>query len=90
MRARWSTPPGTLPSKLGGSTWPSPVIDEVGLLEALGQMHDAGHEVEARLDAGAQGDEPAGQPSGRTGAGDGGDVDGGEGAVAAATSSSRR
>ena len=38
---------------------------EVGPLQAAGQADQPGHEVEARLDPGPEGDQPAGQPPGR-------------------------
>ena len=38
---------------------------EVGARQTAGQADQAGHEVEAGLDAGAERDEPAGEAAGR-------------------------
>ncbi len=63
-RARSSTPPGTLPWKEGGSRWPSPVTTRSARSDAAGQPDHARHQVEARLDPGAQG-QPGRRPGPR-------------------------
>ena len=55
---------------------------QVGPLEAAGQADQTGHEVEARLDAGPERQQPPGQPAGRARPGHGGHVDAGQFPVA--------
>ena len=66
---------GHLAVKRRGVEMPFPGDGEVGPLQPARQADQPGHEVEARLDPGAEGGQPAGQPAGRATSRDAGDVD---------------